>query len=279
MRPFSTFGSRHPLATAVLILSLAVGWFVVPLVLRGPVDVTGGTGIVDMTDLRPFIVTEGLLVVVLCFIVALLRWGRATGLRGPVDPEGMRLALWILTPPVSIVAVSWLGFLSLEGGEGLRTSLWSIAVLSLLIGLFEELLFRGIMLHGLRSRFSAGWAIIGAGLTFGLFHGANAIVGQNMTVTAIQMAGATGLGLFFGAVAVQARSLWPTIALHALWDAFALSAPAAFALLPQSDTVAVPQPGLPALIMPAVLSVAAWIMHRRWCRRMKLAGSCQLRND
>jgi hypothetical protein len=231
MRPFSTFGSRHPLATAVLILSLAVGWFVVPLVLRGPVDVTGGTGIVDMTDLRPFIVTEGLLVVVLCFIVALLRWGRATGLRGPVDPAGMRLALWILTPPVSIVAVSWLGFLSLEG------------------------------------------------LTFGLFHGANAIVGQNMTVTAIQMAGATGLGLFFGAVAVQARSLWPAIALHALWDAFALSAPAAFALLPQSDTVAVPQPGLPALIMPAVLSLAAWIMYRRWCRRMKLAGSCQLRND
>ncbi len=275
MRPFSTYGSRHPFAAAITVLALTMGWFILPLLLRGPVDVTNGTGVVDMTNLLPFIVNEAILVLALCLIVGLLRWGHATGLSGPVDPAGMRLALFILTPPVSIVAVTWLGFVSLEGGDVLRSSLWPIATLALMVGLFEELLFRGVLLHGLRAKFSAGWAIFASGVIFGLFHGVNALAGQDLTVTAIQIAGAGGLGLFFGAVTVQARSVWPAVALHALWDAFALSAPVAFDLLPQSDTMAAPQPGLPALIMPALLSLAAWIIHRRWCKRMARAASNQ----
>ncbi|MFZ3583891.1 CPBP family intramembrane glutamic endopeptidase [Loktanella sp. DJP18] len=268
MRPFSTLGSRYPFGVALSLLLLAAGWFIVPLLLRGPVDATGGTGTLDLTDLRPFIVTEGLLSLGLLLIVALLGWTRATGLRGPVDPAGMRLAGWIVTPACLIIAVSWTGFVMVADGRPFATSLQSIAILSILIGLFEELLFRGVLLHGLRSRVTAGWAIIGSGVLFGLFHAVNAIVGQNLALTAIQMVGATGLGLFFAAITVQARSLWPAIALHALWDAFALSAPVAYQLLPQVDAGAVPQPGPQAMILPAFLALAAWIIHQRWRRRM-----------
>ncbi|WP_386681964.1 CPBP family intramembrane glutamic endopeptidase [Loktanella sp. R86503] len=276
MRPFSTFGRQRPFAAALTVLALTMGWFIMPLLLRGPVDVTNGTGVVDMTNLRPFIINEAILVVLLGLIVALLRWGRATGVAGPVDPAGMRLALLILVPPVSIVAMTWASYLSLEGGAALRAALVPIATLALLVGLFEELLFRGVLLHGLQSRISAGWAIVASGTIFGLFHGVNALAGQDLTITAIQIAGAAGLGLFFGAVTVQARSIWPAVALHALWDAFALSAPAAFDLLPQSDTMAAPQPGPQALILPALLSLAAWIIHRRWCKRMGRAASNQI---
>ena len=268
MRPFSTLGRLYPFATATVLLLLVVGWFVVPLLLRGPVDVTDGTGTIDMTDLRPFIVVEALLAAGLLMIVALLGWVRATGLRGPVDPAGLRLAGWIVIPATLLVATFWLGFAGLADGRALTPSLGSIALLSLLIGLFEELLFRGVLLHGLRSRLSAGRAVIAAALVFGAFHAVNAVIGQDPAMTLIQMAGATGLGLFFGAVTVQARSLWPAIALHALWDAFALSAPAAFALLPQADPAALPQPGPQALILPALLSLAAWVIHLRWRRRV-----------
>ena len=268
MRPFSTLGRHYPFATALGLLLLAVGWFVVPLLLRGPVDVTGGTGMVDMSDLRPFIVVEALLAAGLLLIVALLGWGRATGLRGPADPDGLRLAGWIVLPVTALVATFWIGFAGLADGRPLTPSLGSIALLSVLIGLFEELLFRGVLLHGLRSRLSAGWAVVAAAAIFGLFHAVNAVIGQDIGLTAIQMAGATGLGLFFGAVTVQARSLWPAIALHALWDAFALSAPVAFALLPQADPAAMPQPGPQALILPALLSLAARAIHRRWRRRV-----------
>ena len=271
MRPFTTLGERYPFGTAMTLLLMTVGWFVVPLVLTGPVDVTGGTGTLDMTDLRPFIVTEALLATGLLIIVALLRWGRVTGLRGPADPAGMRLAIWITSPALLLVALAWIGFVVMADGRPFATSLWSIAVLSLLIGLFEELLFRGVLLHGLRSRMTAGWAIIGSGIIFGLFHAVNAVVGQNLALTAIQMAGATGLGLFFAAVTVQARSLWPAVALHALWDAFALSAPVAFALLPQADPTALPQPGPQAMILPGLLTLAAWVIHRRWRRRVAAA--------
>jgi membrane protease YdiL (CAAX protease family) len=276
MRPISTIGSRFPFAASIAVLALTMGWFILPLLLRGPVDITKGTGVVDMTNLTPFILNEAILVIALCVIVALLRWGRATGLAGPVDPAGMRLALLILTPPVSIVAVTWASYLSLEGGASLRASLVPIATLALLVGLFVELLFRGVLMHGLRAKLSAGWAILASGVIFGLFHGVNALAGQDLTITAIQIAGAGGLGLFFGAVTVQACSIWPAVALHALWDAFALSAPVAFALLPQSDTMAAPQPGIQALLMPALLSLAAWIIHRRWCKRMARAASNQI---
>ena len=268
MRPFSTLGRRYPLGTATCLLLVAVGWFVVPLMLRGPVDVTGGTGTVDMTDLRPFIIAEALLAAGLLLIVALLRWARAVGLRGPFDPRGLRLAGWIVMPVTLLVATFWIGFAGLADGRPLTPSLTSIALLSLLIGLFEELLFRGVLLHGLRSRMTAGWAVVASAVIFGLFHAVNAVIGQDVGLTVIQMAGATGLGLFFGAVTVQARSLWPAIALHALWDAFALSAPVAFALLPQADPAAMPQPGPQALILPALLSLAAWVIHRRWRRRV-----------
>ena len=276
MRPFSTLGSRHPFGVAMTLLILAAAWFVVPLVLRGPVDVTGGTGVVNMADLRPFIITEALLLTGLLALVALLRWGRVTGLRGPVDPAGMRLAAWIVGPAVLIVAAAWIGFLVVADGRPFTTSLQSIALLSLLIGVFEELLFRGVVLHGLRSRMTAGWAIVASGVLFGLFHAVNAIVGQDIAVTAIQMAGATGLGLFFGAITVQARSLWPAAALHALWDAFALSAPVAFALLPQAEGAAVPQPGPQAMVVPALLALAAWVIHRRWQRRMARTPAAEI---
>ena len=260
----------------MLILIIAISWLIVPLLLRGPVDVTGGTGALDMTNLRPFIITEGLVGAGLCIVVAVLRWGRVTGLSSPFDPAGLRLALWFLVPAAMIISMTWTGLLMTANSQTLRASLWSIATLSLLIGLFEELLFRGVILHGLRNRLTAGWAIIASGLNFGVFHAVNAIVGQDLTVTAIQMAGATGLGLFFGAITVQARSLWPAIGLHALWDAFALSMPVAVALSPQTSPADIPQPGLPALVMPTLLSLAAWIIYRRWCRRITRASSCQL---
>ncbi len=278
MRPFSTFGQRHPLATSLIVLGIAAAWFVLPLLMRGPIDVTAGTGTFDLTDLRPFIVTEGLVATGLLVIVALLRWGQASGLRGPVDPAGLRLAGWFIVPATLIVGTFWVSYVNLADGAPIAPSLLSITIMALLIGLFEETLFRGVLLHGLRQAMTVGWAIIASGLLFGLFHVVNAVVGQNWPLTAIQMAGATGLGLFFAAITVQARSIWPAITLHALWDAFALSAPAALQLLPSQDQAAVPEPGLPALLVPALLSFAAYVIHRRWVRRMTAAGSRQSRS-
>ena len=276
MRPFSTLALRYPAAVAAVILGLFAVWFALPTILATPVDATGGTGTFDLSDLRPYIVTEATVATALLVLVALCRWGRFTGLRGPVDPKGIRLSLWYLVPGLVIIALVWGGLLTAGTDHALGRQIAMIAVMTLLIGLFEETLFRGVVLNGLRTRMSPGLAILVSGVLFGVFHVVNALVGQDIALTAIQIVSATGLGLFFGAITVQARSVWPAILLHAIWDAFALSMALAFRLSPQAATTTLPQPGYAALIGPALLTLAAWRIHRRWRRRTAQAEERQM---
>ncbi|SEN27336.1 CAAX protease self-immunity [Loktanella fryxellensis] len=277
MRPFSTIAARHPFTVALAVLALFVVWFTLPLVLAGPVDVTGGTGAIAMDDLGPYIVTEGIVATALLVLIAVLGWLRTTGLRGPSDPAGWRMSGWFIGPATIAVGLSWGALVALGSSTPLLRPLVQIVALALLIGLFEEGLFRGVLLHGLRSRISTGWAIVASSVLFGLFHVVNAFVGQDIGLTIIQIASSTGLGLLFGALTVQAGSVWPAVILHALWNGFALSAQMAFRLSPGSDAMAPPTPGLAALVLPALLAVAAYVVHRRWTRRMTTAGTRPVR--
>lgn len=276
MRPFSTLAARYPGACAAFVLTLFAVWFALPTILSRPVDATGGTGTFDLSDLRPYIVTEAVVAAVLLGLVALFRWGRFTGLRGPVDRAGLRLSLWFILPGLGIVALVWAALLTDAPQEDTARQIAMIGAMTLLIGLFEETLFRGVVLGALRHRLSAGMAIVVSGVLFGLFHVVNALVGQDIALTAIQIVSATGLGLFFGAITVQARSVWPAILLHAIWDAFALSMALMLRLSPQAATTTLPQPGFAALIGPALLAFAAWRIHRRWRRRTAAAEERQM---
>ncbi len=86
----------------------------------------------------------------------------------------------------------------LTGGLG---ALFALAVAA---PLSEELLFRGLILDGLRRRYPAGKAIVLSAVLFALAH-----------LNPYQLAIAFGLGLFLAWLVLRTGSLWPAIWAHA----------------------------------------------------------------
>jgi membrane protease YdiL (CAAX protease family) len=77
--------------------------------------------------------------------------------------------------------------------------------------LFEEVVFRGVLLGYLQERYGATWAIWGAALLFAAYH-FNAWTFVPVAV----------MGLAAGWLAVRFRSLWPAYALHLGYNAIAV---------------------------------------------------------
>ena len=87
---------------------------------------------------------------------------------------------------------------------------WSILMLVVQAPVMEEVLFRGILLESVRSKHSAGRAIVVSALMFGVIH----LIPQ-------QVVNAFVIGLILGYIYVRTESLWPVIVIHALNNAMA----------------------------------------------------------
>ena len=95
--------------------------------------------------------------------------------------------------------------------------LWVAVVL--FAPVFEEAFFRGFLFAGLeRSRIGAVGTVLLTSLVWASLHLQYNLMGMATIVI---------LGLVLGTVRFKTRSLWPTIMIHALWNAAALAATAA----------------------------------------------------
>ncbi len=108
-------------------------------------------------------------------------------------------------------------------------------VICLLVGIFEELLFRGVLFTTLRNQLKDRRnglivAAIGSSIVFGLAH-LTGISGfeSHPTREIARFVQACAFGLVMCAVYMRARSLWPAVLVHALYDLLALW-PSAFVL-------------------------------------------------
>lgn len=108
----------------------------------------------------------------------------------------------LIPPPAFITSV----FRRLAGGEGER--LGSLFALVLVAPLTEEFFFRGLILRGLRWRYSPAIAIVLSSVLFGAMH-----------LNPWQSFATLLMGGLLGWWAVRARSLWPCLAGHALNNA------------------------------------------------------------
>jgi membrane protease YdiL (CAAX protease family) len=147
------------------------------------------------------------------FVVAV---GRATAwpdlaLRPP-QPGTLR-ALWF---PVLYVLV----FLSLAMSLGLPTVrvLGLVAANTLVVGLSEEVMFRGLLYPALRRRLRIWPAILLTSALFGAVHVLNVVTTGALAASALQAVAAAMSGLVFLALRLRTGSLWPAILYHAAWD-------------------------------------------------------------
>lgn len=88
-----------------------------------------------------------------------------------------------------------------------------ILFLAVLPGVFEEITFRGLLLTGLRRRFSPAVVVLIVGLVFGLFH-----------VALFRLAPTAFLGMLLACVTLLTGSIFPSVLWHALNNGLALAA-------------------------------------------------------
>lgn len=101
-------------------------------------------------------------------------------------------------------------------------ALFAVTALAAVIGapIVEELFFRGLVLHGLRSRLPAWAAVAIQAVLFGAYHVIPSYGTANIGLVIVL----TGYGAAFGAWAVHTGRLGPTIVGHALTNSLALIA-------------------------------------------------------
>ncbi len=128
--------------------------------------------------------------------------------------------LWLL--PMWVLSTG-----NLWGGAGLRYEPINtvMAVLSfLLVGVAEEIVFRGFLFNGMRKSGSLTAAVIVSAVTFGMGHIVNLLTGHATTETLVQMIFAVAWGFMFTFAYLKGGSLLPCIAIHGLIDVFSVFA-------------------------------------------------------
>ena len=205
-------------------ISLLLGIFVAHVVIWiGLVRLVPGGDGVDYPDLgtlgtpwvRQFVIP---LLVVLAFqvvVITKLGWWKSV-LREP----SRTTRRWLVVFPVVVFVLGLTRFLS-DGFAGDAGSSYLIGciVTMTLVGLTEEITFRGIQQVGARRVFTREWqAVVFASVLFGLFHTPNIVIGAEVGDALRQTVFTAIIGTAFYCLRRVSGSLIPCIVLHAVYD-------------------------------------------------------------
>ncbi len=145
----------------------------------------------------------------------------------PVDRLGLRVprspGVWHIAPlaglAIAILAAWWATRHSLPAGTAPDTAhSWLVLRSTVLVGINEEWLFRGLLLAALCRWWGLRRGAIAALIGFGAFHLLNMAAGVPLSLGAMQVVSTILLGSIFLMGAIDSRSLvWP-MAVHALYD-------------------------------------------------------------
>lgn len=261
---------------SVVTLAYAV-YFLFPLLVFEPMDMTNDLGLISVDWILASVVPQAIMAFSVLAIVWVFGWWRQTGLTTRPDPAGLRLSAWVGALPASLLVLFAVMALLQPGGFGFRSPgpvIAAILMLNLGVGLFEEILFRGLLMNGLRQKLSLPTAIVTSSILFGLLHIVSLGYGQTLAVTTVQVLTATALGGLFCVLVLQANSLWPAIALHAIYNSQAMIL--IFLIEENVDPADLPQQvtSLAAtdFILPTILTLLSVYLYRRWTRRMNRPG-------
>lgn len=143
------------------------------------------------------------------------RWARRSGdelsPRRALTGLPIGAAAGVALASACVLAIAVLGGIAIEPAAvpPAAVAIAGLVGLNVVVAVFEELLFRGILLEGLRERLGWAPALVISAVVFGAGHG--------------DLWGAVTVGLeagvLLGAVFLVTRSLWIVIGAHAAWNA------------------------------------------------------------
>jgi membrane protease YdiL (CAAX protease family) len=155
-----------------------------------------------------------IVLLLLCLVVA-----RSVGwLQVGFGPLRLTGAMWLL--PSIVVMLLMCGALlpHLSGITVPRRTIILVIAVPLLIGITEEIMFRGIVLRAAMARMPLFYAMLVSAALFSLMHGIVGISGQSILTTLQQVAFAFLVGVFLAPIAIATGTLWIVIIWHAVWD-------------------------------------------------------------
>lgn len=149
--------------------------------------------------------------------------------------RGVMFGAALVLPFILLQVTGWFGpsLVRPESFNPFDTILRALTI-SLVAGVTEELMFRGILLHAMEKVLGTWWACLLQAVIFGLLHYARPDV-QMMDVAEL-----TTAGMLFGAAYVLTRNLWFTISLHMVYDWILLSYPGAIEAMLQAPVTYTP---------------------------------------
>jgi membrane protease YdiL (CAAX protease family) len=203
--------------------------------------------------------------------VALLWLWRWSGWRLQGPKIRWTTEVWLMVG--AYLALGVLTFVNgFRSGAALNSKLLvGVAIAAMLVGINEELAFRGFAINGFARKLPAFWAVVAAAVVFGLAHTSNLLAGSEPSKVAAQVALTTLSGLGFGWIYLfSGRNLWLVAIAHGVHDIFAV-APATFVggtadVAPGLDTLLGSAQGLAGGFvqagLPVLLTTYAWAQFR-----------------
>ena len=188
----------------------AILWIVVYVVLIAPLRGRFGDGSLQML--------LGLVAISAALLAAIRLLGIQKELGMTRWLQNGKALLWLL--PMWVLSTG-----NLWGGVSVRyDAITSVmAVLSfLLVGVAEEIMFRGFLFNGMKKTGRLTVAIVVSAITFGMGHMVNLLTGHATAETLVQMIFAVAWGFLFTFAYLKSGSLLPCIVIHGLIDAFSV---------------------------------------------------------
>ncbi len=135
---------------------------------------------------------------------------------------------WLYLLPALFIAVNNFPFYTYFSGQGgiyaVGVGVWiAFAVYCVLVGIFEECIFRGVLFPVLMRRLSYDkkgmiLSLVFSSLFFGLSHFLNLIAGAGIVDVLLQVCYSFLLGGLCGFLLIKTQSIFPSIAVHALFN-------------------------------------------------------------
>lgn len=173
-----------------------------------------GAGNISLSDLagKQVLIAPVVGLIFLIVVTLIFGWSREIGIVPPRTLKSVTLA-WL--PALFIACFFLLG--AVIGFPPVQTLLF-IGVNTLLVGITEEMGFRGILLNGAASRFRLPAAIALASVAFGAVHALNGFITGEFLFSVAQAVSAAMGAVLFTALLLRSGSIIPGIIVHWLWD-------------------------------------------------------------
>lgn len=158
----------------------------------------------------------------LCAIVV-VRFYQAKVIFGPIHSR----ALGWMSPLYLTLIVAWGMLVWTISSQSIENGQWYgfllTGLVTLFVGISEELMFRGIILQSLLKTQTTQRAVLISALTFSSLHAINIIAHHSWVLLLGQLATTFIFGLFAASVTLRLNNLLPMIIFHWLWDFLSLT--------------------------------------------------------